>query len=775
MQPLSLPRRWFTPLDRLWQFIANQPVPETEESIPLRILVQVLVFIGIGAADMAASTNNSSWAIPLSAIAGAWGWYARRRKNILVKFAIALAMIVMLVVFLEKVIAQQEDTKLLLAGLLIQLQVLHSFDLPRRKDLGYSMVIGLILMGVAGTLSQTTIFGLWLLAFLAIALPVLVLDYRSRLGLSQVRIKISQVGGLPLKSLGGFFALILVMGLTIFALLPRLPGFQLRNFPVSVNLSVQRQIPAGGIITRNQVNTTANQTDGDGDGNGDTGNGTGSGFQQIPLLPPLFAPEIDLVSSDFLNLQLQPELVMRVRSQAELFWRVMAYDYYTGKGWKISRNDKSQIRTLRRAPFNYEFYVPPTLGDVTEIGAAGKEVIQTYTITTESFPNLVPAAYSPHRLYFPSEEIDQDSEGNIRAPGPLPQDLTYTVISKVPFRDRTALAEAPTSYPLPIRQTHLQLPDSVSLDVGNRAAQIIREASNVVGDKPLKLDNPYDQALYLTQYLKQGFQIKNITYDPALGDVTSQFIVNRGGRADHFATTLTVMLRSLGIPARYTVGFAPGNFNAFTGLYEVMNTDTQSIVEVYFPRHGWIPFDPLPGRDLFPPSVDTDQTFGVLRQFWNWVAGFLPSPVTGFFAVIFNSIVKAFGDLVAGVVNWLASLGWVGIFIGVVILFGLGFLAWGLWQLLAWWGDRRKLQKLHPIERVYRQMLEVLADRGLAKSPHQTPQEYVQHLQTKVNPQQADLIRQISQAYQDWYYGDRLVSMTFFKKALRQLRRQKST
>jgi len=373
MQAIPNPLRRFPPLDRLWQWIESQPEPETEESIPLRILVQILVFIGIAASDVAADTNNSAWGIPLSAIGGVWGWYARRRKNVMVKFAIALAMIAMLVVFLGKIVAQQEDTKILLSSLLIQLQVLHSFDLPRRKDLGYSTIIGLILLGVAGTLSQTTVFGVWLLAFVAIALPVLVLDYRSRLGLSKKSLTISQAGGIPLRSLLGFLALVLVVGLTIFALLPRLPGFQLRNFPVSANLSVQRQVPAGGIITRNQANTTANQTNGVTAGGNNVGT-LGGGNQ--PLLPPLFAPEIDQASSRFLNLQLKPELVMRVRSQAELFWRVMAYDLYTGKGWKISRNDKDQIRTIRRSPFNYEFFIYPLSDAALDIRNT-KEVIQT--------------------------------------------------------------------------------------------------------------------------------------------------------------------------------------------------------------------------------------------------------------------------------------------------------------------------------------------------------------------------------------------------------------
>jgi len=321
-----------TPIDRLWQGLEDQSTQfTTEESIPLRILVQLLVFVGIAATDVAASTNNSLWGIPLSAIGAGWGWYARRRKNILVKFAIAITMIVMLMVFLGKVIAQQDDTRILLAGLLIQLQVLHSFDLPRRKDLGYSTVIGLILLGVAGTLSQTTIFGLWLLLFLVIALPVLVLDYRSRLGLSTVRLQFSQAAGMPPRSLLGFLALVLAMGLTIFALLPRLPGFQLRNFPVSANVNIQRQIPAGGIITRARNAPQIQGTQGGGTGTGNTSDGD-NGVGGQPLLPPLFAPEIDQTAASLLNLRLKPELVMRVRSQAELFWRVMAYDEYTGKG-----------------------------------------------------------------------------------------------------------------------------------------------------------------------------------------------------------------------------------------------------------------------------------------------------------------------------------------------------------------------------------------------------------------------------------------------------------
>jgi hypothetical protein len=285
-----------------------QPAPSdrhgfiAEESIPLRILVQLIVFIGIAAVDEVASTNNSLWAIPLSAVGASWGWYARHKRNVLVKFCVAIAMIAMLVVFLSDLITQAEETRLLLGRLLIQLQVLHSFDLPRRKDLGYSVVIGFILISLGATLSQTMTYAFWLMGFLLLVIPFLILDHRSRLGVVTQSIRLKQLGINPLP-LAGLLAMVLVLGLTIFALLPRMGGFQLRNFPVSVNLNVQRQTAQGGIITRAQ---TAN---GNSNTIGADGTATGDGTSEVQEagegeLPPLFSTEIDstTIGKQILNL-----------------------------------------------------------------------------------------------------------------------------------------------------------------------------------------------------------------------------------------------------------------------------------------------------------------------------------------------------------------------------------------------------------------------------------------------------------------------------------------
>ncbi|MBD2317556.1 transglutaminase TgpA family protein [Phormidium tenue] len=766
MDTIQQPRSKIGAFDKLRK-ASEFTIAGVEDSIPLRVLVQIFVFISIGAMDSVASSGNSAWAIPLSAIAGVWAWYARRKRNVIVKLFIAIAMIAMLVVFLRDLVRNTDETRLLLARLLIQLQVLHSFDLPRRKDLGYSIVIGLILMALAATLSQTMVFALWLIAFLLLGIPILLLDHRSRLGVPTKSFQPEKMG-ISLLPLSGLLAIVLVLGLTIFAFLPRLPGFQLRNFPVSVNLSVQRDVPRGDILTRQQQNQQQS-------GNGTSPNGTGGtgNNNDLETLPPLFAPEIDTVSGSQQSKQRQPELVMRVRSQAELFWRVMAYDEFTGKGWRISRNDPTQIRTVRRNPFNYEFFVAQqphaSIGIKKPLQpVASQDVVQTYTITSPNFPNLVPAASVPKQVFFPSEELDIDPEGMIRGPGPLPEDLTYTVISNVVARDAQQLRQLPNEYPRSIRNYYLQVPANLSPNVRNQALSMIANAKDNDG-KLIALDNPYDVVVQIAQSVKQNYAIKPLKFDESKGDLVSQFIEQGGGEESHFVSTMAVMLRSLGIPTRYVVGFAPGKFNPFTGLYEVQNIDTQSLVEVYFPVYGWISFDPIPNRPLFPPSLENNRTFGVIQTFWSWIAQFLPSSVTNFFSALFDNI----GKFLGGVFNWLIEMGWIGFAFGLAIAFGIGIGGWALWQFAIWWWQRQRLQKMPIPQRTYQQMLQWLSEQGKPKLSYQTPQEYVASLSDRVSEKQADAIAKITQIYQDWRYGNQAIGYNLaaeLKMLLKQLK-----
>ena len=71
----------------------------------------------------------------------------------------------------------------------------------------------------------------------------------------------------------------------------------------------------------------------------------------------------------------------------------------------------------------------------------------------------------------------------------------------------------------------------------------------------------------------------------------------KAGYCQHYAGAMAVMLRMLGIPARVAVGFTSGTYE--DGEWVVTDHDAHAWVEVWFAGHGWVPFDPTPGRGTF--------------------------------------------------------------------------------------------------------------------------------------------------------------------------------
>jgi transglutaminase-like putative cysteine protease len=730
-----------------------------EDSWVLRLLAQLMVIVGILATDMAAETTMSLWAVPASMAGASWSWYNRRKRNIAVKFLLAIGMILALIMFFGSLLVGRElnDTRLALAELLIQIQVLHSFDLPRRKDLGYSMMIGLILIGVACTLSQTMGFGLWLLLFLAIALPVLIMDYRARLGLPRWADLGKVVAKTNRKSWNGLpkiFALIVALGLVIFAVMPRLPGYQIQTFPMSAPIETQgkfdeRQITNPGYI-------------GQGRGQGD---GVRPGRGTSPLKGPgqaddTFYAGFGTQINQNLRGRLKEQVVMRVRSQAEGFWRVMAFDQYTGQGWEISENEKTQ--TLKRSSWSYQFFLQPTVWL-----SRTKQVIQTFTMVGD-LPNVIPALYQPKELYFPTQEVALDKERGLRSPTPLTAGLTYTVVSEVPFRDRVKLQKAISQLPNGSKTTpYTAVPTAIQPKVKQLAVELLKQANS-----PITSD--YEKALFLAQALKQRYRIlPEMPFLDEKEDLVEAFLFKyKGGYPDHFSTVLTVMLRSLGMTTRLVTGFAPGQFNPFTGYYVVKNTDAYAMTEVLFNKHGWFAFDPIPGHPLIPPSVEESQTFTVLKQFWKWVAGWLPSPVSawlnwaigGLMTAVFGAIGQIFG---------LFRQGWFGVLTVTLVLLVLGWLGWMLWSVWGRWRYWQRLQGLHPVERLYQQMVDWLAQEGWRKHPAQTPGEYLQRLeQQRISPQMQVVVRSITQEYLAWRYAGRSGGdVVELRRSLRQVRR----
>lgn len=755
---------------KLWQRFGDLPLPQTEDSLMFRCFVLVLVILGIISVDLAAGSYMSIWAVPLSMVGAFWSWRRRHQRNILTKFLLAMGMILALFIFLGKLFYNLNDTRFVLAELLVQVQILHSFDTPRRKDLGYSMVIGLILLGVAGTVSQSLTFAPLLLIFLIVAIPTLTLDYHSRLKINPEQSVSSSSLSKPPKSFGKrllfelgfqprqFVYLILgivCLGLMIFAVMPRFSGYQLRSFPVDAPAEFQDR-------DFSEENSTIIRPgyleEGEGDGTGQSNN------QESPSKGPgKMDSENYYGFGNSINQNLrgtmEPKLVMRVRSQAPGFWRMLAFDYYNGQGWEISREQKTT--TIPRHHWSYRFSLP-IRSDVGET----KDIVQTYSIVSD-LPNIIPVLSYPRYVFFPTRNIAMDSEDSLRSPFYLMKGLTYTIISEVPYRDRTALGNSPEKYAPEITKYYLQIPPEIKSKVKATTLSILSKS-----EKPL--NSAYEKALFLAQTLKQNYTIQ--TDLPSFEDdedLVEAFLYRyKGGYRDHFSTVLTVMLRSIDIPARLTVGFAPGQFNPFTGYYLVYNTDAYALTEVYFSRGGWFTFDPIPKQELIPPSFEQNQGLGILGYIWRWVAGWLPSPIVAFFQNLFELIFTNLSKFVLWF--WrLFSGSFIGFLLGTFSLVVLSFLVWvgfSQWQNLT---KRRRFDKLPPMERLYQRMLLMLKERGYPKHPAQTPWEYVTSAYQHQQKWRAEVIEEITQAYVSWRYGEKTPDLDYLSKQFKFLKIKK--
>lgn len=118
-------------------------------------------------------------------------------------------------------------------------------------------------------------------------------------------------------------------------------------------------------------------------------------------------------------------------------------------------------------------------------------------------------------------------------------------------------------------------------------------------------DNDYDKAIALQDYFRDGnFNYSETApvadgYDGNGVDVIAEFLKVKSGYCVHFSSAMAVMARSLGIPARIAVGYAPGvevgTTKAGKSIYEATSDDLHAWPELYFEGIGWVQFEPTPG------------------------------------------------------------------------------------------------------------------------------------------------------------------------------------
>lgn len=164
-----------------------------------------------------------------------------------------------------------------------------------------------------------------------------------------------------------------------------------------------------------------------------------------------------------------------------------------------------------------------------------------------------------------------------------------------------------------VRDTYTTVPDSEAENI----RKFISEFEGVEGDNAGSVDNNLLYAYGMCEYLRTHYKYSLTTDNTSdkSNTMLGNFLFNtRQGHCALYASTMTLALRSKGIPARYITGFTTGKLelNESTGVYEktIHENSLHAWVEVYSEDFGWLPFDPTGygGNSFTGDYIDPSQT-----------------------------------------------------------------------------------------------------------------------------------------------------------------------
>jgi hypothetical protein len=534
--------------------------PEAHDPIGrLRLATAVAAGWGVGMLALVHPEPVHALAIAAGALGHAFSARLRGRSLWWVKVLLAIGMIVGLWQYLATLLTEWQDPRVPLANLLVGLSTLNSFDLPRRHNLRISMMVTLILVVVVAAIDREGRFALALAGLLPLAAWWGLEDAASELA-----VPLALRAPAARRAIGRLTAIVAVGALILVVLVPRAPGGFVRNSPFSSPLALPSDLRAA---IRNPAY----------DGSGPGG---GIGRRVNPGVYYGFSETLDLEVRG----ELSSEVALRVQAARPTYLRGMAFDRFDGRVWSLS--EAARVATMSAQDFTY-----PTPLD----GLPGERE-QVVIHVERDQTNLLPVPPGVRQIRYPLAVLFRDREDGYRSPVLLERGMYYTVAIdpsrgpwQTPWRGRPFLSPAWQRR----WGRYLELPSGLS-------PEVVMLARRWAGDAT----TPHAALTRIAGHLARACTYDlSIPADPPGAGAVEQFLfVNHRGYCEHFASSLAVMGRALGVPTRLVTGFAPGRYRLLTGMYEVRTRDAHAWVEAWVPGSGWVALDPTPGGAEAPET-----------------------------------------------------------------------------------------------------------------------------------------------------------------------------
>ena len=356
--------------------------------------------------------------------------------------------------------------------------------------------------------------------------------------------------------------------------------------PVAVDASRRSVLVGlgGAVVGTSLLDVVPGEQTGLGGSDGFGGDGGGSTTTEANLLADSESLQIRG------SISLSPTVRFEVESEEVGYWRALSFDRYSGNGW---------IRTGQTEPYD----------GLDGPSGPTERVEQQFTFAGET--GRLPARWRPIELFGVPTSVNAYRDGSLAPTRAFRDGESYTVVSAVSRASPSMLRESNRRYPVGIEERYLALPSDFPARVADRTAAITEDVSTA-----------YDIARRIEQWLEANRGYSLDVDRPDGGDIADQFLFEmEQGYCTYFATTMVAMLRTQGIPARFTVGYTPGE-RVGESSWVVRGFNAHAWVEVYFPEYGWQRFDPTPAgsrqaneqrrlreaRAAGTENVDTDET-----------------------------------------------------------------------------------------------------------------------------------------------------------------------
>ena len=322
-----------------------------------------------------------------------------------------------------------------------------------------------------------------------------------------------------------------------------------------------------------------------------------------------------------------PAVVMRIKIDgdparaADMHWRGIVLTTFTGSSWTTPSQDQTEIEP--NASGEYIFELPKHVGEPANllhytvlmepiatdaifvappveslVGKFGMDGIPTrHAGIRQTF--LLPAGSIANRGF-----IYRDRTGSFFNPTRNNAKIRYEGTARLSLATPADLRKASRDFSPDIGGEYLQLPPQLDSRIRDLAATVTAKQAN-----------DYDKAAEMRRYLIAHYAYTlNLTGPTGKSpDPLAYFLfTSKAGHCEYFATAMTVMLRAVGVPARYVTGFLPGEYNDVGGDYIIRGSDAHAWVEVYFEGYGWVPFDPT------PPSNEPRGLLSRFGLYWDW-------------------------------------------------------------------------------------------------------------------------------------------------------------